>query len=184
LSRRRELYFKELIYDSLADLVLEFKRSYERVFHTLKRVKVGLPMSHDPVAGEFVFWDYLLVRFSDINAATEKLAEHGRTAHKLHDQWKNEVKKGAGTTSGPPRGPVVRLDSKKGAEKGKKPAEERGLSGDSDSSDGEVSRASLDEGRGEADSSTGADGSSTDGKFMGTENNGAAARPRPSFLAV
>ena len=28
LSRRRELYFKELIYDSLADLVLEFKRSY------------------------------------------------------------------------------------------------------------------------------------------------------------
>ena len=40
LSRRRELYFKELCFDSLADLFLEFKRSYERVFHTLKRVKV------------------------------------------------------------------------------------------------------------------------------------------------
>ena len=40
LSRRRELYYKEIGFDSLADLVLEFKRSYERVFHTLKRVKV------------------------------------------------------------------------------------------------------------------------------------------------
>jgi len=30
LSRRRELYFKELVYDSLADLVLEFKRSCVR----------------------------------------------------------------------------------------------------------------------------------------------------------
>ena len=40
LSRRRELYFKEIIFDSLADLFLEYKRSYERVFHTLKRVKV------------------------------------------------------------------------------------------------------------------------------------------------
>ena len=28
------------MYDSLAELMLEYKRSYERVFHTLKRVKV------------------------------------------------------------------------------------------------------------------------------------------------
>ena len=45
LSRRRELYYKELQFESLAELFLEYKRSYERVFHTLKRVKVGLPMS-------------------------------------------------------------------------------------------------------------------------------------------
>ena len=43
LSRRRELYYKDLCYDSLADLFLEFKRSYERVFHTLKRVKARHP---------------------------------------------------------------------------------------------------------------------------------------------
>ena len=36
LSRRRELYFKEMTFDSLGELFLEFKRSYERVFHTLK----------------------------------------------------------------------------------------------------------------------------------------------------
>ena len=40
------------IHRSLGELFLEFKRSYERVFHTLKRVRVGLPMSHDTLAGE------------------------------------------------------------------------------------------------------------------------------------
>ena len=62
LSRRRELYFKEMVYDSLAELFYEFKRSYERVFHTLKRVKVGLPMTHDALAGEPVCWSYLTTR--------------------------------------------------------------------------------------------------------------------------
>lgn len=47
LSRRRELYYKDLVYDSLAELFLEYKRSYERVFHTLRRVKVGLPLPHE-----------------------------------------------------------------------------------------------------------------------------------------
>ena len=43
LSRRRELYYKEIVFDSLAELFLEYKRSYERVFHTLKRVKARPP---------------------------------------------------------------------------------------------------------------------------------------------
>ena len=43
LSRRRELYYKEIVFDSLAELFLEYKRSYERVFHTLKRVKARAP---------------------------------------------------------------------------------------------------------------------------------------------
>ena len=32
-------------YDSLAELFLEYKRSYERVFHTLRRVKVLIACS-------------------------------------------------------------------------------------------------------------------------------------------
>ena len=47
LSRRRELYFKEMTFDSLGELFLEFKRSYERVFHTLKaRTAYGLDALH------------------------------------------------------------------------------------------------------------------------------------------
>lgn len=93
LSRRRELYYKEIGFDSLADLVLEFKRSYERVFHSLKRVKVGLPMSHDVYAGEYVCWDFFVTKCADLPTATALLAEHGRTAHRLHEQWRNECKK-------------------------------------------------------------------------------------------
>jgi len=52
LSRRRELYYKKFAHDSLAGLVLEFQRSYSSVFHSLKRVKAGLPLPHEPVAGQ------------------------------------------------------------------------------------------------------------------------------------
>jgi hypothetical protein len=153
---------------------------YERVFHTLKRVKVGLPMSHDPLAGEYIFWDYLLVRFSDMNTATEQLSEHGRTAHKLHEQWKSDVKKGGSAASGPPKGPVVRPELKRGADKAKKFMEERGASGESDSSDGEGKAAMNDgaEGMGTGDMPSGVERSSDDVKSR------AEAAIRPSFLAV
>ena len=74
------------MYDSLADLFLEYKRSYERVFHTLKRVKVGLPLSHEVYAGENICWSYLTTKCSDVTMASQLLAEHGRTAHRLHEQ--------------------------------------------------------------------------------------------------
>ena len=92
LSRRRELYFKELQFDSLADLFLEFKRSYERVFHTLKHVRVGLPISHDVYAGEHVCWNYLTARCADVAAATKLLEEHGRVAHRLQEGWRQDCK--------------------------------------------------------------------------------------------
>ena len=92
LSRRRELYFKELQFDSLADLFLEFTRSYERVFHTLKHVRVGLPISHDVYAGEHVCWNYLTARCADVAAATKLLEEHGRVAHRLQEGWRQDCK--------------------------------------------------------------------------------------------
>jgi len=120
-------------------------------------------MPHDPMAGEFVFWDYLFVRFSDIAVTADKLAEHGRAAHKLHDQWRAEVKKNG--TTGPPKGPVVK-DRPKKADKGKKGADgdDRGGS-DSDSSDGEAGK--LEE-----------ESSVSDGAKRPT------SAARPSFLAV
>ena len=57
-----ELYYKDLVYDSLAELFLEYKRSYERVFHTLRRVKVGLPLPHEVHAGEVICWGYATPR--------------------------------------------------------------------------------------------------------------------------
>jgi len=106
LSRRRELYYKDLVHDSLAELFLEYKRSYERVFHTLKRVKVGLPLSHEVYAGENICWSYLSVKCADASSAAQLLAEHGRTAHRLHEQWKLDCKRASATGQKPPTLPV------------------------------------------------------------------------------
>ena len=43
-------------------------------------------MSHDVYAGEYVCWDFLVTKCSDLPTATALLAEHGRTAHRLHEQ--------------------------------------------------------------------------------------------------
>lgn len=176
LSRRRELYYKELVFDSLAELFLEYKRSYERVFHTLKRVKVGLPMSHDVMAGEYVCWDYLVTKCTDVAAASERLAEHGRCAHRLQEQWRNECKKGG---SGPPAKPPMpgrtKLNSslKKGAKSGA--AAEGGA--DSESSEDEAKAAPTEEEKAEQ----------AEGTTAITDAAPAAAPPekqRSSFLAV
>lgn len=37
LSRRRELYYKDLVYDSLAELFLEYKRALRRAADALRR---------------------------------------------------------------------------------------------------------------------------------------------------
>ena len=102
LSRRRELYYKDLVYDSLAELFLEYKRSYERVFHTLKRVKVGLPLPHEVHAGEIICWSYVSVKTADVASASQQLADHGRSAHRLADQWRIECKKAKELGQKPP----------------------------------------------------------------------------------
>ena len=71
LSRRRELYYKDLVYDSLAELFLEYKRSYERVFHTLRRIKVGLPLPHEVNPGEIICWGYVSVKCLDVASASK-----------------------------------------------------------------------------------------------------------------
>jgi hypothetical protein len=135
-------------------------------------------MSHDPLAGEHVFWDYLLVRFSDMNTATERLAEHGRTAHKLHEQWKSEVKKVGAAAAGPPKGPIVRPEPRRGADRLRRSVKERGASGDSDSSDGEGRATANEERLGTGEMRSGVERSSDDIVKPG------AAAVRPSFLAV
>ena len=124
LSRRRELYYKDLVYDSLAELFLEYKRSYERVFHTLRRVKVGLPLPHEVHAGEVICWSYISVKCLDVPQASQALADHGRNAHRLADQWRLECKKAKELGQKPPLPPQEqkRLE----ARKAKREATERG----------------------------------------------------------
>ena len=120
LSRRRELYYKDLVYDSLAELFLEYKRSYERVFHTLRRVKVGLPLPHEVHAGEIICWSYVSVKCLDVASASQTLADHGRNCHRLSDQWRLECKKAKELGQKPPVPPQQqkRLEARKAKKEG------------------------------------------------------------------
>lgn len=41
ISRRDELMFKDLAFDSLSELVLDFKAGYEKWWHKLQKARIG-----------------------------------------------------------------------------------------------------------------------------------------------
>ena len=47
LSRRTELMDKPLTYSSLADLLADYVASYQKWWHTVLRIRIGLPVPHD-----------------------------------------------------------------------------------------------------------------------------------------
>lgn len=56
LSRRDDLMYKELQYDTLAELMLDFKMSYEKWWHQLLKIRVGLPADQNPTYSGPVCW--------------------------------------------------------------------------------------------------------------------------------
>lgn len=59
MSRRKELMDKPVSFQSLGQLVLEYKEAYEKCHHSLKKVKLSLPIVHDIHSCERVKWKYL-----------------------------------------------------------------------------------------------------------------------------
>ncbi|XP_055878651.1 tubulinyl-Tyr carboxypeptidase 2-like [Biomphalaria glabrata] len=64
MSRRDDLMYKPLEFKSLADLVLNFEKSYKKYCHSVKKIKVGLPIIHDPHSYEIINWKALMVNMS------------------------------------------------------------------------------------------------------------------------
>ncbi|MEW5305271.1 MAG: hypothetical protein WDW36_007824 [Sanguina aurantia] len=61
ISRRPELMDKELVYGSLSAVLEGFKGAYERWWHRLLKIRVGLPAHHDLHWGGPVCWRYCTV---------------------------------------------------------------------------------------------------------------------------
>ncbi|XP_060559520.1 tubulinyl-Tyr carboxypeptidase 1-like isoform X2 [Ruditapes philippinarum] len=59
MSRRDDLMYKPLIFKSLSELVLDYERAYKKYWHDVKKIKIGLPISHDPHSYEFINWKSL-----------------------------------------------------------------------------------------------------------------------------
>ena len=57
---------KSFCFDTLSDLLEEYRRSYEACYHKLLTVYIGLPMPHDLVAENCVVWRAVKIRVHSI----------------------------------------------------------------------------------------------------------------------
>ena len=62
ISRRSSLMNKPIKYNSLAELVEEFSRSYEACYHKLLTVYIGLPLPHDKFVDHPIKWRATKIR--------------------------------------------------------------------------------------------------------------------------
>ncbi|KAF3701295.1 Vasohibin-1 [Channa argus] len=61
MSRREDLMFKRLEFRTLMDLVQEFDGAYRGYWHTLRKVKIGQYVSHDPHSVEQIEWKHSIL---------------------------------------------------------------------------------------------------------------------------
>ncbi|CAK9047516.1 Tubulinyl-Tyr carboxypeptidase 1 (Tyrosine carboxypeptidase 1) (TTCP 1) (Vasohibin-1), partial [Durusdinium trenchii] len=64
ISRKKTLMFKDLAYDSLSQLLLNYKTSYEELGHDLQHLGVGLPFEHDQHSSEPLHWRPFMIHFT------------------------------------------------------------------------------------------------------------------------
>lgn len=89
MSRREDLMYKPLEFKSLSDLVFDFEKCYTRYWHELKRVKVGLPVSHDQHSYEVINWKALSLTMSrqTLKELTRQLEVHSRNMRAKANSW-------------------------------------------------------------------------------------------------
>nr|XP_006823050.1 PREDICTED: vasohibin-1-like [Saccoglossus kowalevskii] len=93
MSRRDDLMYKSLVFKSLTDLLIDFEDSYKRYWHTVKKCKVGLPVSHDPHSYEQIHWKYLSLNMNklskdDLRKEVDRHAKDMRSRFKQATQVK------------------------------------------------------------------------------------------------
>ncbi|GAB1285881.1 Tubulinyl-Tyr carboxypeptidase 2 [Apodemus speciosus] len=83
MSRRAELMDKPLAFRTLSDLVFDFEDSYKKYLHTVKKVKIGLYVPHEPHSFQPIEWKQLVLNVSkmlraDVRKELEKYARDMR----------------------------------------------------------------------------------------------------------
>ncbi|XP_029791165.1 tubulinyl-Tyr carboxypeptidase 2 isoform X4 [Suricata suricatta] len=83
MSRRAELMDKPLTFRTLSDLIFDFEDSYKKYLHTVKKVKLGLYVPHEPHSFQPIEWKQLVLNVSkmlraDIRKELEKYARDMR----------------------------------------------------------------------------------------------------------
>eukprot|EP00873_Tetraselmis_striata_P010908 jgi/Tetstr1/431172/TSEL_020884.t1 len=90
LSRRQELMYKPMGYASLADLVTDYKESYEQWFHKVLKVRVGLPAEHNLYYSGRINWCYTVLKPQEKSWAHWRgaLEKHTAGMRKGLDHWR------------------------------------------------------------------------------------------------
>lgn len=92
MSRRDDLAYKALTFKSLSDLVFDFHGSYKSYWHTVKKTKVGSPISHDPHSFEQIAWKTLHLKMNTLTQteAVKDIERHSkeiRAQSRLRDMY-------------------------------------------------------------------------------------------------
>ncbi|OXB54329.1 hypothetical protein ASZ78_005022 [Callipepla squamata] len=69
MSRRSDLMDKPLTYRTLSDLIFEFEDSYKKYLHSVKKVKIGLYVPHEPHSFQPIEWKQLVLSVSKMTRA-------------------------------------------------------------------------------------------------------------------
>ncbi|XP_073465651.1 tubulinyl-Tyr carboxypeptidase 1 [Aquarana catesbeiana] len=80
ISRREDLMYKPLHYRTLSDLLMDFQEAYTRCWHTLRKVKIGPFVSHDPHSVEQIDWKHSVLDVQELSAEglRRELERHSR----------------------------------------------------------------------------------------------------------
>lgn len=110
MSRRAELMDKPLTFRTLSDLIFDFEDSYKKYLHTVKKVKIGLYVPHEPHSFQPIEWKQLVLNVSkmlraDIRKELEKYARDMRMkvgAGEANEQCKRVLSSFSPSLSLPP----------------------------------------------------------------------------------
>ncbi|XP_073484498.1 tubulinyl-Tyr carboxypeptidase 2 isoform X1 [Aquarana catesbeiana] len=108
MSRRSDLMDKPLTFRTLSELIFEFEDSYKKYSHTVKKVKIGLYVPHDPHTFQPIEWKYLVINMgkmvrADVKKELEKHARDMRMKILKSSSVQSPVKERRGKSVSPPR---------------------------------------------------------------------------------
>ncbi|CAM4689050.1 unnamed protein product [Leuciscus chuanchicus] len=80
MSRRADLMDRSLSFRTLSELVFDFEDSYRRYQHTMKKIKIGLYVPHNPHVFQPIEWNYLVINAckQGHEDTRKELEKHGR----------------------------------------------------------------------------------------------------------
>ncbi|XP_061467801.1 tubulinyl-Tyr carboxypeptidase 1 [Rhineura floridana] len=80
ISRREDLMYKAPTFRTLSELIFDYEEAYRRCWHTLKKVKLGQCVSHDPHSVEQIEWKHSILDVEKLGRedSRKELERHSR----------------------------------------------------------------------------------------------------------